>query len=245
MYYFKCQYDDLCEFEWSVLLSQNTLQLWLDVSCLKSKGFAIPAADVDYNSPANIHNVVYCKMENECVVVTEGVDLTNENYEFCTITHLLNINPTNDYYNTVLHQFLYLQLPKQLQPYVNCLRLTSLLDIKDYWDAMNSFDTVRKYWLFRWRIMGVMYENVLRNTTKNENELNDNNSLVPMESNKLKLISYSSSNEEIVKILNNNIRQQFVYTNQCVDTNKLYVMYNFNKLLMGSVGLLEVMVNWV
>ncbi|UYE99006.1 MAG: Clas25 [Betabaculovirus sp.] len=244
MLYFKCEYDDLCKFDWSVLLSKDTLQLWLDVSCLRSKGFHV--TDQCISSPVNIHNVIQYEMDdNECVVALESVDLTNENYEFCTTNYLLKINSTNDYYVTVLHQFLYHQLPKHLQKYLSHIHLMSLYDIKDYWYAVHSFDTIRKYWLFRWRVMCVMYENVLSNTTKNENELNDNNSLVPMESNELKLISSNSSNEEIVKILNNNIRQQFVYTNECVDTNKLYIMYNFNKMLMGSVGLLEVMVNWV
>lgn len=236
MLYFKCEYDDLCKFDWSVLLSKDTLQLWLDVSCLRSKGFHV--TDQCISSPVNIHNVIQYEMDdNECVVALESVDLTNDGFEFCTADYLLSINSTNDYYVTVLHQFLYHQLPKHLQKYLSHIHLMSLYDIKDYWYAVHSFDTIRKYWLFRWRVMCVMYEK-----TKNEDELNNTKSLVPIKSEKLRFIA---CNDEFVKSLNVNIKQQFDYMNQCFDENKLYIMYNFNKMLMGSVGLLEVMVNWV
>ncbi|UXX41834.1 hypothetical protein [Psilogramma increta granulovirus] len=242
MYYFQCRYDDLCEFEWSVLLSRNTLQLWLDVSCLRSKGFDITIADCCTSfSPVNIQNVSQCKMENNCCVVLKDVNLTNMNYEFYTTDHLLSINSSNDYYVTVLHQFLYYQLPKQLQMYLNHIKLVSLYDIKDYWNTVYKFNNVRKYWLLRWKIMCVMYKQ-----TKNENELNHDKSFDDVESKKLEFMSCHNSTKKFVESLNENIKQQFDYMNQCVDdTTKLYVMYNFNKLLMGSVGLLELMVNWV
>ncbi|AIS92030.1 hypothetical protein [Erinnyis ello granulovirus] len=235
MYYFECVYDDLCEFEWCVLLSRDTLQLWLDVTCLKSKGFVIPD-DLPVNKYEE--NVTSYTLNDSLEVIEQEISLADKNLHFCTSTQLLNLNSTDDYYVTVLYQFLYHHLPKHLSVFLNNLRLLHLYDIEDYWNAYKSFDTIRKYWLFRWRIICVMYE---QNNTNNENDVNDSKSLATLQANKLGFIS---CDKNLVTTLNENVKQQFVYMNECNDVNKLHIMLHFNKLLVGTVGLLEVMINW-
>lgn len=214
MHFFSCEYDDLVQFEWPAILDQDTLQIWLDISCLKNKGFTFP----------NLH---IKKIEN---------------FEYCEAHVLRSINQNNDFYKTILEQFLFFKLPIYFNDRLNELKLISVFDITDFWNEQKNINSIRKYWLLRFKIVTMLYEN---KKTKSESELIPENFKSQNSEKNLALINHKDTYNEnnLVEDLINNVKLNFDNL-QNYSKNKIYGLLQFNKLLKGSVGLLEILLDW-
>nr|AGS18791.1 ORF28 [Pieris rapae granulovirus] len=315
MHLFKCEYDDLFKFEWPVLLEEDTLILWLDINCLKQKGFELPPNlnTKTFNNTKVTSHSINLNVKKQSLFTESKKILIKNKYEFCEahILQTLTLSRLNDNYHTVLEQFLYQQLPYYLQCYLNDLKLTSLFDIKNYWDTLANLDNVRKYYLFRLKIVTLQYEkakhttkiveknvnNVDNNTTNNvddnttnvnanTNNVDDNtNNNVDNNANNFdnnannvddnvndvnetniinkaefidKKVSATKKPNKLGFVIDktdfdknilcdsiiDNITLQLKHLENYNNINKIHVYLNFNKLLKGSVGLLETLLEW-
>lgn len=131
----------------------------------------------------------------------------------------MTLSRLNDNYHTVLEQFLYQQLPYYLQCYLNDLKLTSLFDIKNYWDTLANLDNVRKYYLFRLKIVTLQYEKAKHTTKivdKNVNNVDDNTTNV--DDNTTNNVDKNTNN--IDNNTNNNVDDSVNNVNETNMTNK-------------------------
>nr|UYX49663.1 hypothetical protein Datr000030 [Darna trima granulovirus] len=216
VHFFKCEYNDLDEFEWPVVLDDETLTLWSDVSCLQNLNFIIHN-DVERKKFATgvlytLHADVKLK---QIVSDTELVDLSN--YEFCNVKQLLKSKSMyDDRFSTMLEQYFYYQLPHYLYFYLNDIKLICLFDIQNYRDILLDTNVIRKYWLFRFKIITCQYKG-------------------------------NKNNKDILTVCDNlidNIHTQFNRLNEYKEIDKIHAHINFNKLLKGSVGLMEILLQW-
>lgn len=229
-HFFVREYDDLYKFEWPVLLDYDTLSLWLDVSRLKDHGFNLPN-DLPTKSAADF--------------TFKNGDGPDENLRFCRAADLRSVANHDDDFNTVLEQFVFHQLPRYLGDCVDELKLVSLFSIKDFWERLAEADLKRKYWLLRLKIVTISFENKRRNDNLeivNETEFVSENSEATENSNKFGI------DTELVFTLCcsivDNVNVLFKHLNVYDDVDKIHASLNFNKVLMGSVGLLEILLGW-
>ncbi|QOD39992.1 Maph29 [Matsumuraeses phaseoli granulovirus] len=256
---FDCEYDDLYKFEWPVILEYNSLCLWVDVLCLKNNGFELPSnvriKKLREFAPTTLHHRLIVDVDNKKMITqTDQIDSDTINYEFCDVKTLqtINLEYMNENYHTVLEQFIYQHLPYYLQIHINDLKLISLFNIQDYHDMYLYLENVRKYWLFRLKIiLNVNKKNCDNDKVEfgDEAECSTQNSKTVSSPNEigfeseLGVVSYEDK-QELCKSLINNINIQFKHLNNYKLIDKLHVLINFNKLLKGSVGMLEVLLEW-
>ncbi|ABC61158.1 unknown [Choristoneura occidentalis granulovirus] len=238
MHFFMCEYNDLFQFEWPAILDRSTLHLWLGIDCLRNKGFTFPI-NVPVKKFNNVTSHIIQSKNNVIVIKQKKINLDDQ-LDFCKSTDLLLCNQDNDVYQTILEQFLFCHLPYYLNTHLNNLQLISLFDVSDYWNMLKNCDMVRKYWLFRLKIVTLTYEK-----TKNEVQTNLEVQNNLKTSNKLTFTDIKTSNDvETVETVINNVKMQFKLLQNYNSLDKVYVALNFNKLLKGSVGLLEVWLKW-
>ncbi|AKN80782.1 hypothetical protein [Diatraea saccharalis granulovirus] len=194
---FKCEYNDIYKFVWPVLIEYDELNLWLDVSSfVELTGFDNKLTTKKLSSFEN-------------VILHDDND-DNDSYQFCRV-NVLYASTNDDNYRTVIEQFVFQQLPSFLNQHLNELKLVSLFSIKDFYNMLIEADSIRKYWLLRFKVVTMKYE-------KEKNFKCDS--------------------------LINNVNVQFTNLNSFEDIDKLHALLSFNKMLKGSVGLLEVLLGW-
>lgn len=222
MYLFRCEYDDIHKFEWLVLLDYQ-FNILLEVSCLEQFGFLLPNTIIT-TSIEDLKNIIVCDsyLNIETKTVESSFNNFNDkekNYKFseASVLQQVYLQKFNEKFHTILDQFLYQQLPYYINVHINTLKLITIFDINNYWIKMQQLENSRKYWLLRFKVV------------ISQNNLSENKS-----ENKFKL--YNS--------IKDNVLINFSNLNSYKNMETLHVLINFDKLLKGSVGLLEVLLNW-
>ncbi|AAQ21627.1 unknown [Cryptophlebia leucotreta granulovirus] len=229
VHYFRCEYDDLYKFEWPVVLDEQ-LNLWLDVICLREIGLT---TNVDTRKLFSFGNQITehqlsIDTLNKKVIGESLSTAVDEKSEFCKANDLITLTNLHDNHKTVIKQFLYQQLPYYIDIHLNNIHLMSLFDVTDYWNFIEYNDKVRKYWLFRLKIVVMKFEN-------EKHKPEDPDSKKGAESENQKLLC-----EKIYE----NVKLQLSNLNTYKEVEKIHVMRSFLKLLKGSVGLLEILLQW-
>ncbi|AGQ20292.1 hypothetical protein CalGV033 [Clostera anastomosis granulovirus A] len=214
---FRCEYDDLQKFEWCVILDEDTMSLWLEVSCLKSYGLPQDLPTIKPTDQVLSHTVV---IEDGLPISRAQDDVLEDWMSFCEAKQLQTrvCEVTDDALHTMLEQFLLQHLPHHIRPHLHALRLTSLYDIDYYWNTMHSIDVTRKYWLLRLRVVAFRHAKTKDGDDKE---------------------CVTESNQMI-----DSVRSQLKHLSKCNDIDKLHVSVNFNRFLRGSVGLIERHLMW-
>ncbi|AAP85662.1 ORF_25 [Adoxophyes orana granulovirus] len=232
MYLLRCEYDDLEKFNWTVLIDPDSLSLWLDVVCLRDRGYKICLINqpcksnveslTELNFNLDLKSKCICSEANEL----KSSDITTlfETNEFYSVENLKSatLDKCNDQYHTTLDQFLYYQLPYYIVQHLNNLKLISLFDIRDYWDMLLKTEIERKYWLFRLKMIEMFDEQKVNAESKR----------------------ISAHNKELAKKIIDNVLCNVIYLHKIDNIDKLYYNLNFNSLLKSSVGLVEILLQW-
>lgn len=175
-YFIDSEYDDLYKFNWPVLIEKDSLCLWLDVNVLKTHFNNFPDS---VGKPITEFDIVK--------YIGDNVNTQNKNYWFVTLKDLKNIKfidtLLNINFELLLNQFILTQLPQFVNQHLNSLSLISLYDIKDFWEELKILEHYKKYWLFRYKIVVMRFENekklrnqqqeVSNNLTANKLEIQD------------------------------------------------------------------------
>nr|AHN92070.1 hypothetical protein AsGV031 [Agrotis segetum granulovirus] len=143
-------YDDLYKFIWPVLIERGENNLWLDLVALKPY----------FKDICLKHNG---KNKVEFVILNDDQNVFSSDYFFVPVksinTCFSDDEIINTTFKTVLSQFLWCQLPPIIHKRLDDLKLVSIFDIADFWNKLKLLDHFQKYWLFRYKIVVMRYEN--------------------------------------------------------------------------------------
>lgn len=152
-YFLNALYDDLYKFEWAALLEKTDLCIWLDVKVLKTYFANFP---VSVGKPLSDFEIIK-------VVQSDDSTLNDDDYYFVRVPDVRSIKFTDPLLNTnfqlLLDQYLNVQLPQFVHTHIDSLMLVSLFDVKDFWDELKLIEHYKKYWLFRYKVVVMRYEN--------------------------------------------------------------------------------------
>ncbi|AAM70227.1 hypothetical protein [Phthorimaea operculella granulovirus] len=215
VHFFRCEYDDLHKFEWPVLLVDNLI--WLDVNCLRKQNFDLPENLTTQKFDSGLEHIVSLDQE-KLKIYTQQTSLTD--YNFCKY-QTLHAALHHDYH-MILEQFMFQHLPYYLSTHP--LKLISIFDIDEYWQQLKCIENKRKYFLFRMKIVTVQFEHWKRE--KKSNSL------------------FTPEKCKIINSLVDNINLNLANLPNDGRLDKIYVLINFNRMLRGSIGILESLLDW-
>lgn len=154
-YFVASAYDDLYKFDWPVLIERGaTMRLWLDIKGL-SEHFSVGALESAGRGLSDFEVVKVVGGERDEVESLECVFVRVRDLKSVKLDDpLLATN-----FELVLNQFLWTQLPHFLNEHIGSLSLVSVFDIADFWDELKRLEHFRKYWLFRYKIVVMRFEN--------------------------------------------------------------------------------------
>ena len=233
VYGFICEYDDLYKFRWPVVLADA--RLWLGVECLRDL----------YELPPSLPLKTMGEIGS---LATWSDDIPAETL-FCRADDLrravLTSFVSNDNFHTVLEHYLFLYLPRYFSKLTDRLMLTTIFDIADFWELMEQEEFIKKYWLFRYKIVTMKHETETKKQ-QNDAELENDAELAPKNRSSPKNGHEFGikNNDDVISTIMKNIQVQFMEAKKYKEENKMIMLLNFNKLIKGSVGLLEYFLEW-
>lgn len=155
-YFVASVYDDLYKFDWPVLIERGAMCLWLDVSNVREH----------FGGLVEDAGRAVSEFEVVRVVGAQRADLEGRDFWFVRAQDLRNVKLPdaliNANFELVLSQFMWTQLPHFLNAHIESLDMVSIFDIKDFWDQLKLLEHFKKYWLFRYKIVVMRYENEKR-----------------------------------------------------------------------------------
>lgn len=148
-------YDDVHKFEWCAVLERETGSLWLDAVGV-CDAFGLPP---DALGPAQ-------SLVDFDIARTVGACTDEDQLRLCPADAVLNARlpdpVVNANYRLVVHRYLYHQLPMTINTHLGVLGLKSLYDVKQFEDRRAYLAHMLKYWLFRYKVLIMPYEQNVR-----------------------------------------------------------------------------------
>ena len=220
-------FNDFLKFSWPVMLEVETLRLWYSLNSVLENFDVHPVAESECRRYASFK--VTSILEDH---VSVDVDVSEHLFvDYHTLQHLHSklCDVMDKNLHATIDQFTTDHLPRFLVQHLSNLRLITIFDVSDFAETLHTLEMVHKYWLFRYKVVTMKKEEGKEESVE-ENSQNDNNNAC----NKINLIDS----------LRNNLELQFQQLHNYPEYARLRTLNSFVQLAMGTVGLLEHLLDW-
>ncbi|AKR17494.1 hypothetical protein [Mocis latipes granulovirus] len=228
VYLISTTFNDVLKFYWPVLLEKDTLRLWYSITSIFDNFDVKPTTnEVDQCRSYDSFNVTAIMEDCEDGAEKDDiVDHTFIDYHDMRRLHVDHCDVLDSNLHTIIDQFVNSHLPKLLSRHLSNLRLITVFDITDFANVLSSLEMIKKYWLFRYKVVTMNTDVV-----KNKDNISDDENI---------LIKHT-----LIDSLKNNLELQFKHlTTIYPESASLHTTNAFVKLACGTVGLLEELLNF-
>lgn len=242
-YLISTTFNDILKFYWPVVLEVETLRLWYSLTSVADNFDVKPTTEEDECRSYDSFNIIAILDDDDNDAHEEQIkNHSFIDYHTMRRLHVKHCDILDSNLHTLIDQFVNEHLPKLLSRHLSSLRLITIFDVSDFVEVLRSLEMIKKYWLFRYKI--VTMKSLIRDDDKNNNENEDDVQSDVQIKEKINKDTYLLR-IKLIDSLKDNLELQFKHLNTNYPKNAtLHTTNSFVKLASGTVGLLEQLLNW-
>lgn len=235
-YLISTTFNDILKFSWPVVLEVETLRLWYSLTSIVENFDVKTTTDAECRAYDSFN--IIAVLEDDAV--DEDYVKTHSFIDCHAMRHLhvQHCDILDSNLHTIIDQFVYDHLPKLMSRHLSSLKLITIFDVTDFVEVLRTLEMIKKYWLFRYKVVTMKSLNDTLNCNDNNNKIEEGEIKKDVTDNNLLSLT-------LIDSLKNNLELQFKHLSTIYPENAtIHTTNSFVKLASGTVGLLEQLLNW-
>lgn len=235
-YLISTTFNDILKFSWPVVLEVETLRLWYSLTSIVENFDVKTTTDAECRA-YDFFNII-AVLEDDAI--DEDYVKTHSFIDCHAMRHLhvQHCDILDSNLHAIIDQFVYDHLPKLMSRHLSSLKLITIFDVTDFVEVLRTLEMIKKYWLFRYKVVTMKSLNDTLNCNDNNNKNDEGEIKKDVTDNNLLSLT-------LIDSLKNNLELQFKHLSTIYPENAtIHTTNSFVKLASGTVGLLEQLLNW-